>query len=78
MFCFPCNSQLWKNVISIGNFYLTSMCGHFSSLRFKHSIIEKLNIIGISSYVKIELFSHVYDARQHVDFPLRFLDTLYM
>ena len=24
MFRFPCNSQLWKNVISTGNFYLTS------------------------------------------------------
>jgi hypothetical protein len=26
----------------------------------------------------MEFFSHVYDARQPVEFPLRFLDTLYI
>jgi hypothetical protein len=46
MFHFPCNSQRWKYVISSGNFYLTSRMwpfAHFPSLRFKKSIIEKLN-----------------------------------
>ena len=29
----------------------------------------KSKITVLSSYVKIELFSHVYDARQPVEFP---------
>ena len=33
IFRFPCNCQRWKNVISTGNFHLTSICGYFSSLR---------------------------------------------
>jgi hypothetical protein len=31
----------------------------------------KSQIIVLSSYVKIELLSHVYDARQPVEFPYR-------
>jgi hypothetical protein len=42
--------------------------GHFLSLRFKKSITEKLNN-GCFSLCKIDLFSHVYDARQPVEFP---------
>jgi hypothetical protein len=37
----------------------------------KKVIIEKLNnlITVLSSYVKIELFSHIYYAQQPVEFP---------
>ena len=53
------------------------MCGHFSSSQFKKCITEKLNNCSFS-YVKIELFSEVYDVRQPVEFPFRFFrDSLY-
>jgi hypothetical protein len=35
-------------------------------------VLLKRSITALSSIVKIELFSHVYDARQPVEFPWRF------
>jgi hypothetical protein len=55
-----------------------AICGHFSSLRFKKSIIEKLNNCSFVVYVNIELFSHVYDARRTACLiSIAFLDILY-